>query len=168
MKKELKIQKTLYLLRHAKSSWKNLSLNDFDRPLNKRGNHDAPLMAEKMKAGNLSPDSIISSPAKRAKKTAEVFSDVLQSPLYLEAKLYEGSIEEILWIINKAFETQDEVMIVGHNPELTFLNDLLSDKEIFNIPTSGIVAIDFEAYPIEKGRGRQRFFDFPKRYRKAQ
>ena len=159
------MQKTLYLLRHAKSSWKDLSLSDFDRTLNKRGKHDAPLMAAKMKVRGISPDSIISSPAKRAKKTAKVFSDVLESPLYLVPKLYACSTEEMFWIIEKAFETQDEVMIVGHNPELTFLNDLLSDKEIVNIPTSGLVAIAFDHYPIEQGQGKQLFFDYPKRYK---
>jgi len=149
------MQKTLYLLRHAKSSWKDLSLSDFDRPLNKRGKHDAPFMAEKMKAKGISPENIISSPAKRAKKTARVFSEVLESPLYLVPKLYEGNIEEMLWIINKAFETQDEVMLVGHNPELTFLNDLLSDKKIVNIPTAGIVAIGptFPPTHNEEGSG---------------
>jgi len=159
------MRKTLYLLRHAKSSWKDLTLSDFDRPLNKRGKRDVPLMAEKMEERGISPDSIMSSPARRAKKTAKLFSNVLGSPLYLVPKLYEGNTEEMLWIIEKTFETQDEVMIVGHNPELTFLNDLLSDKEIFNIPTAGIVAIGFKNYPIAKGQGKQLFFDYPKRYK---
>jgi len=156
--------KTLYLLRHAKSSWKDMSLSDFERPLNKRGKHDAPFMAEKMKEKGISPDSIISSPAKRAKKTALIFSEVLESPLYLEKNLYDTSIEEMLWIIGKAFETQDEVMIVGHNPELTLLNNLLSDTEIFNIPTAAVVAIGFDDYPIEAHQGKQRFFAYPKQY----
>ena len=158
------MQKILYLLRHAKSSWKDPNLSDFDRPLNKRGKHDAPFMAEKMKAKGIRPESIISSPAKRAKKTARIFSEILESPLYLDAKLYAASIEEMLWIIEKSFETQDEVMVVGHNPELTVLNDLLSDKEIFNIPTAGIVAIRFNAYPIETHQGEQLFFAYPKQY----
>ena len=158
------MKKTLYLLRHAKSSWKDFSLSDFDRPLNKRGKHDAPFMAEKMKEKGIQPDSIISSPAKRAKRTAKIFSDVLEAPLFLEAKLYEADIKEMLWIIQKAFETQDEVMIVGHNPELTYLNEILSDKEIFNIPTAGIVAIHFDAYPIQENKGKQLFFDYPKKY----
>lgn len=159
------MQKTLYLLRHAKSSWKDMTLPDFERPLNKRGKQDAPMMAKKMKARGVKPDIILSSPAKRAKKTARVLADILESPLHLEAKLYEADIEEMLFIINKAFETQDDVMIVGHNPELTFLNDLLSDKEIFNIPTAGIVSIVFDSYPIAKDQGKQHFFDYPKRYR---
>ena len=158
------MSKILYLLRHAKSSWKDLTLSDFDRPLNKRGKHDAPMMAEKMKERGITPDSIISSPAKRAKKTARIFSEVLESPLFLEPKLYDTSIEEILWIVGKAFETQDAVMIVGHNPELTVLNNLLSDTEIFNIPTAAVVAIGFNDYPIEAHQGKQHFFAYPKQY----
>ena len=159
------MKKTLYLLRHAKSSWKDFSLSDFDRPLNKRGKRDAPFMSVKMKEKGIQPDSIISSPAKRAKKTAKIFSEVLEVPLFLEEKLYAAEIDEMLWIMQKAFETQDEVMIVGHNPELTYLNDMLSDKEIFNIPTTGIVAITFEAYPIEAHTGKQLFFEYPKKYK---
>ena len=162
------MKKTLYLLRHAKSSWKDFSLSDFDRPLNKRGKHDAPFMAEKMKEKGIHPESIIASPAKRAKKTAKIFSDVLETALFLEKKLYSADIHEMLWIIQKAFETQDTIMIVGHNPELTLLNDTLSDKEIFNIPTTGIVAITFSDYPIEEKRGKQLFFEYPKKYGNTQ
>ncbi len=162
------MQKVLYLLRHAKSSWKDLSIADFDRPLNKRGKRDAPFMAAKMKEKGIIPDSIISSPARRAKKTARIFSEVLESPLYLESDLYDSAIDKMLWIIGKAFETQDEVMIVGHNPELTFLNNILSDTEIFNIPTAGIVAIGFDRYPVEAHQGKQLFFAYPKQYGTAQ
>jgi len=158
------MKKTLYLLRHAKSSWKDFSLSDFDRPLNKRGKHDAPFMAEKMREKGIQPDSIISSPAKRAKRTAKIFSDILEVPLFLESKLYEADVNEVLWIIQKAFETQDTVMIVGHNPELTLLNDVLCDKEIFNIPTAGIVALSFDTYLIQENKGKQLFFDYPKIY----
>lgn len=141
-----------------------MTLSDFDRPLNKRGKQAAPFMAEKMRKRGIHPESIISSPAKRAKKTAKVFSKVLEVPLFLEEKLYSAEVKEMLWIIQKAFETQDKIMIVGHNPELTLLNDLLSDKEIFNIPTAGIVAIAFTDYPIEEKRGTQLFFEYPKKY----
>ena len=65
--------KKLYLIRHAKSSWKDITLDDFDRPLNKRGKTDAPFMAQKLKDKNIYPDIIISSPAKRAKSTAKAF-----------------------------------------------------------------------------------------------
>ena len=156
--------KTLYLLRHAKSSWKDISLSDFDRPLNKRGKHDAPFMAEKMRAKGIRPQLILSSPAKRAKKTAKTFSDILEVELHLDKKLYEGNISEMLEIIEHLFEHHDEVMIVAHNPELTMINDILSNKEIFNIPTTGIVAIVFNHLPTQKSKGRQLFFEYPKKF----
>lgn len=155
--------KTLYLLRHAKSSWKDLSLADFDRPLNKRGKRDAPFMAKKMLEKKIHTQIILSSPAKRAKKTAKVFAQILNVPLQLEESLYAGGIDEMIHLIENAFGQYDEVMLVGHNPELTHLNDLLSDKEIFNIPTAGIVAITFEEKNLKKGK--QLFFSFPKAFK---
>ena len=156
------MKKTLYLLRHAKSSWKNMTLSDFDRPLNKRGKHDAPFMAEKMKEKGISTQVIISSPAKRAKKTAKIFSKILDSTLHLDERLYGAEIHVMINIIQEAFEQYNEVMIVGHNPELSMLNDTLSDKEIFNIPTCGIVAIAFTEFKTQKGK--QIFFEYPKKY----
>jgi len=82
--------KRLYLLRHAKSSWKDLTLSDFDRPLNKRGKRDAPLIAKKLKEKGIRPDIIISSPAKRARKTAKIFAKTLHVALKTEEKLYEA------------------------------------------------------------------------------
>ena len=162
------MKKTLYLLRHAKSSWKDITLNDFDRPLNKRGKYDAPFMAEKMKSKSINPQIIISSPAKRAKKTAKIFSLALQCTLHFDKRLYGAEIDEMITIIQEAFETYDEVMVVGHNPELTILNDLLSNSEIFNIPTSGIVSIVFKNSKLQEKQGKQLFFDYPKKYRENQ
>ena len=158
--------KVLYLLRHAKSSWKDMSLKDFDRPLNKRGKHDAPFMAEKMSHMGIHPEIIISSPAKRAKKTAKIFATTLNTELQLEESLYAAGIDTMTGLIQKAFEKYDEVMIVGHNPELTLLNDLLSDKEIFNIPTTGIVAISFPDNTLKNGK--QLFYYFPKAFGESQ
>ena len=138
-----------------------MTLSDFDRPLNKRGKHDAPFMAEKMKEKGIAPQIIISSPAKRAKKTAKIFSKTLECTLLLNERLYGAEIFEMIDIIQEAFTRYDEVMIVGHNPELTMLNDTLSNKEIFNIPTCGIVAIAFTEFKIRKGK--QIFFDYPKK-----
>ena len=156
------MKKTLYLLRHAKSGWKELNLSDFDRPLNKRGKHNAPFMAGKMKEKGIRPQIIISSPAKRAKKTAKIFAKVLKSKLLLNERLYGAEVVEMIDIIQEAFKQYDEVMVVGHNPELTMLNDALSNKEIFNIPTCGIVAITFTEFKDQKGK--QLFFEYPKKY----
>ena len=158
--------KKLYLLRHAKSSWNDITLHDFDRPLNKRGKHDAPFMAGKMKEKGIRPQIIISSPAKRAKKTAKIFAKTLDCKLLLNERLYGAEVHEMIEIIQETFEQYDEVMIVGHNPELTMVNDTLSNKEIFNIPTCGIVAIAFTEFKVQKGK--QLFFDYPKKQGESQ
>jgi len=158
--------KTLYLLRHAKSSWKDMTLRDFDRPLNKRGKRDAPFMAEKMLKKKIDPGIILSSPAKRARKTAKIFAKRLDVPLILEDRLYEAPIDTMRALITEAFKAHDEVILVGHNPELTMLNDLLSDKEILNIPTTGIVAIAFPDGTLKNGE--QRFFIYPKAFGEKQ
>ncbi len=157
--------KTLYLLRHAKSSWKDASLNDFDRPLNKRGKRDAPFMAQKLVQMGIKPDIILSSPAKRARKTAKFFSKILGVPLVLDEKLYDAGLDAFEAIVRNAFQTYDSVMLVSHNPGLTFFNDDISDRPIFNIPTTGIVAIDFKTQnAIDALKGHQRFFLYPKQF----
>ncbi len=70
--------KTLYIIRHAKSSWKDTTLDDFDRSLNKRGKLNAPLMGDRLKSKNIVPDLILSSPAKRAKKTAKIIAEKVE------------------------------------------------------------------------------------------
>ncbi|MCF6206039.1 MAG: histidine phosphatase family protein [Sulfurovum sp.] len=153
--------KTLYLLRHAKSSWKDMSLSDFDRPLNKRGKRDAPFMAQTLKEMGERPDIIISSPAKRAKKTAKIFAKTLGVPLKLDERLYEAHPSDFHTVINEAFATHNNIMLVSHNPGLTMFNDEISDKPIWNIPTTGLVAVDFKQAHT---KGKQRFFIFPKQF----
>ncbi len=158
--------KTLYLVRHAKSSWKDASLDDFDRPLNKRGKHDAPFMAQKLANMGIKPDIILSSPAKRARKTAKAFSKTLDAPLVFDERLYEAGLRAFEEIVLNAFQTYDSVMLVSHNPGLTMFNDDISDRPIFNIPTTGIVAIDFKTQnDIDALKGHQRFFLFPKQFK---
>jgi len=157
--------KTLYIARHAKSSWKDMSLSDFERPLNKRGKRDAPFMAELLKEKGISPDLILSSPAKRAKKTAKQYSKTLGSELRFDESIYEASTRSLFNLLQEAFQDVDSVMIVGHNPEFTALNDMLSDKDIYNIPTSGVVAIIFEE-EVAPYKGKQLFFEYPKKYQK--
>ncbi|QOR62994.1 SixA phosphatase family protein [Sulfurovum sp. ST-21] len=156
--------KRLYLLRHAKSSWKDFTLSDFDRPLNKRGKRDAPLMAQKLKEMGIRPDIIISSPAKRARKTAKIFAKTLHAALETEEKLYEAHTSDIKEVIQTAFEKYDAVMIVGHNPGLTMFNDEISDIPIFNIPTTGVVGIGFQNDDTSLDKGSQLFFEYPRKY----
>jgi len=156
-------KKTLYIARHAKSSWDDMSLSDFDRPLNKRGKRDAPFMAELLKEKGIKPDLILSSPAKRAKKTAKHYHESLDGKLHFDEDIYEASTMTLFTLLQKAFTHYNNVMIVGHNPGFSALNDMLSDKSIYNIPTSGIVGIVFED-EVAPHKGKQLFFEYPKKY----
>jgi len=161
--------KTLYLARHAKSYWKDQSIPDFDRPLNSRGKRDAPFMGEVLKDKKVKPDLIISSPAKRTKKTAiEIASKIGYSEkkiLYNE-ELYEASSNTIIKVLNKIDEKYNSVIIFAHNPGLTLLNNHISNNYIENIPTCGIVALQLDKKWNELGKNTCKFlyFEYPKLY----
>jgi len=162
--------KTLYLLRHAKSSWKQPETPDFERPLNSRGKKDAPFMGKILQAKNANIDLIISSPAKRAKKTARKVAKQIaykKEKIVLNQEVYEANISEIFNILQQINGGINSMMLVGHNPTLTDVaNLLLKDSKIENIPTSGVVAITFDCQKwaeIEETKGNLLFFEYPKK-----
>lgn len=163
--------KILYLVRHAKSSWKNPNLKDIDRPLNKRGERDAPLIGEKLVEKAIDTELIITSPAKRTQETTGTIARRIGYPeekILVKKKIYLASANELLGQINRLDENLNSVMIFGHNPGLTNLNNLLTDRFIQNIPTCGVVAIQFNLSwdKIEAGSGKSLFFIYPKMYLK--
>ncbi len=157
------LKKILYLARHAKSDWKRHALSDFERPLNSRGQRDAQLMASILKAKETTPDLILSSPAIRAKETAHIYHHALDGELHFDVRIYEASHLNLYYIAQEAFQKVDHLMIVGHNPGLTDLHNILSDTPLYNLVTGAIVAIVFEK-KIERHRGKQLFFEYPKKY----
>ena len=164
--------KILYLNRHAKSSWENNNLSDFDRPLNKRGKSDAPFMGKILSKTVKKPDLIYSSPANRAITTARIISDCFKynvKNIVEDEKIYESAVSSILKIINNTDDEYETIMIFGHNPTFTMLSNYLSDKSIINIPTSGFVQIDFDLKSwseIEGGTGKLILFEYPKKHLK--
>ena len=161
--------KTLYLARHAKSYWKDQSIPDFDRPLNSRGKRDAPFMGEVLNDKKIMLDLIISSPAKRTKKTAIEIASKIGYPekkIQFNEDLYEASSNTIIKLIKKIGEKYDSVMIFGHNPGLTMLNNHLSNHYIDNIPTCGIVALQLDKKwsELDKNSCKFLFFEYPKLY----
>ncbi|MFT6514398.1 MAG: phosphohistidine phosphatase [Neolewinella sp.] len=133
--------KILYFIRHAKSSWDDVSLDDHDRPLNKRGQHDGPVMARRLLGINVAPDGLLSSTAKRARQTASYFKDVLsvEDAIYLK-KLYHAWPPVIEAQIRNLPEEWETVLVFGHNPGYTDLaNQLQNDLYIGNVPTCGII-----------------------------
>lgn len=135
--------KTLFILRHAKSSWDDLDLSDFDRPLNKRGLKTAPLMGEKIYENLFQPAIIVSSPAKRAKQTAILVKESAQilKKIGYDERIYEASPFRLLEIICELDENRDSAMIVGHNPGLEGLLKLLTG-ELRIMPTAALAVID--------------------------
>jgi phosphohistidine phosphatase len=162
--------KTLYIIRHAKSSWNDPALDDFDRPLNDRGKRDAPRMGKRLKEKNVFPDLMLSSPAKRAFATARRIGKELKykkDDIKTDRRLYHADEEIILDVIRGVKDKHNVVMVFGHNPGLTEFVNTLQDKEqdIDNIPTCGIAAfqLDIDSWKdINWGKGRMLFFDYPK------
>lgn len=166
--------KTLFINRHAKSSWKFENLNDFDRPLNERGNKSAAFMASKLKERGEQFDLIVSSPANRALSTAEYFADEYNydHALIEEAhSMYHADHGTLLTIIDNMPNNFESIMLFGHNPGFTNLANVLTGDTLGNIPTGGIIKIEFDVNSWEEvspGTGVMKYFDYPKRYKEMQ
>ena len=140
-------QKTLYLVRHAKSSWKEAFLDDKDRPLNKRGRRSAPEMGNRMVAQGHQPDLIISSPANRAYTTAQMIAEQLGydiSAIIQEEDLYFSGPAKMQDVLKAVDDRYQSVMMVGHNPAMTYLMNDLGNTSIDNMPTCAIAIIGFD------------------------
>lgn len=122
--------KTLLLLRHAKSSWDDHSLDDFDRPLNQRGQQAAPRMGRWIREHDLVPDHVLCSAARRARETWEAVSAELGSPVETTVlrSLYLAEPEGILEVVHQADDEDDVVLVVGHNPGFEDLSRLLTGR----------------------------------------
>ena len=139
--------KSLTIVRHAKSSWKHHGLSDRERPLNKRGERDAPVMARRVAETGIRPSQIISSPAVRAWTTAKVFARELGYPaefLQREDGLYLASLDNLLDVVATQDPGFKHLMLFGHNPGLTDFVNYLVPGLTSNLPTSGVVSVNLE------------------------
>ena len=163
--------KTLYLLRHAKSSWDNPKLDDFERPLNKRGHHDAPLMGNLMEKLNVLPDLIISSPAIRASMTTRFVADAINYPLdkiQYDENIYEAGKSQLLDVIYGVDDVVEKLMLVGHNPAFTYFSHYLANHDVSNIPTCGLYGAELNISSwnkIKKNSGKTLLYEYPKKYK---
>ena len=161
--------KTLTLVRHAKSSWKDTSLSDRDRPLNKRGERDAPVMGKRVADSGIRPSLLISSPAVRAWTTAKAFAMALGYPrefLQREDDLYLASLDTLLDVVAAQEAGFNNIMLFGHNPGLTDFANYLSPGLTHNVPTAGVVSVDFDRDDwllYERPRTDLMLYDYPKR-----
>lgn len=124
--------KTILLLRHAKSSWKDPNLADFERPLNKRGKRDAPRMGRLLRGEDLVPDIIYSSPAVRAQMTAESVVDQCgyEGEIIYSEELYPGYPEYYLSLVRNLAEEVNRVLFIGHNPVMDVLLEMLTGEQV--------------------------------------
>ncbi len=142
-------RKRLVLIRHAKSSWANPLQSDFDRPLNERGLHDAPMMGERLKKGGIIPDLIIASTAKRAAKTATCIAARLAYPegkIDWREDLYHcipSVFEEIIRDVDEAVST---LFIVAHNPGISEFAALLdATHTVHHMPTCATAGFELQS-----------------------
>lgn len=160
--------KTLFIVRHAKSSWDSPYLSDFERPLNKRGEKNLPDMAKRFEDTGYSVDLIVTSPAVRALTTAKGFASQLNftaDKLLEEESFYHASAQSIKQRLSRIENEHDSVMIFGHNPGLTSLINSLSNFNLYNLPTCAVCGIQFEFdfwESILHTKGEKFYYDYPK------
>ncbi|OHB31453.1 MAG: hypothetical protein A2X84_11825 [Desulfuromonadaceae bacterium GWC2_58_13] len=159
----------LTLIRHAKSSWKDKSLSDFERPLNKRGRQNAAEMGKRLAERHFQPDMMITSPARRALATSWIIAGEVDWPverLILEPRFYEADVATLTKVIRNLDDRWRHVVLLGHNPAFTDLANELAGTAIENIPTCGILelALEIERWSqTEPKSARVTDFDYPKK-----
>ncbi len=152
----MSLNKTLFIVRHGKSTWDYHGVDDIDRPLKERGIRNASEMAGYIKKQNIFPEMIYSSPAARAVNTALIFARIFDFPedkFFIKNDLYMSDTDDILNVISETSAKVGSLMIFGHNPGFTDLANYLSELRLANIPTSGLVILDFSCEEW-KGIGR--------------
>lgn len=160
--------KTVLLIRHAKSSWDDPMMIDFERPLNERGKKDAPIMAGKVKERKINIDAFISSPAKRAKKTAKLFAEEYkhnESGIIYKSELYHADSATFYEVIEGAENEYNSVAVFSHNPGITYFANELTEVKLDNMPTCAVFAVSADCQKwkdFRKAKKKFLFFDFPK------
>ncbi len=163
--------KNLLLIRHAKSSWENPDLEDFERPLNERGLSDAPLMAEILKNHSVTIDKIFSSSAKRARMTVDIIANQLGIPeniIEYTDELYNANRRDLTNFLKRIDNDYKNIAIVGHNPGLTDLAHYLLYDFDYDLPTCALVLIKLDIKnwsDLKSGTGDLIFFEYPKKYK---
>lgn len=162
------MSKQLLIFRHAKSDWANADMSDFNRPLNSRGLVDAPAMGKRLKELKIRPEMVISSPAMRALSTAKLVSHEINFPaeaIQTNKSIYDATCSQLLKLVNSFDNGSDFIALFGHNNGITDLAVYLTDEDIFNIPTCGMVLISFpfdDWAMVSKANGEMVLYDFPK------
>jgi phosphohistidine phosphatase len=137
--------KTLLLLRHAKSSRDDPALRDFDRPLNDRGKDDAKRMGFFLRRQNIAVDIIVSSPAKRARRTTEIFLNAVKMPntATFDQRIYEAGPTQLLLVVSEIQGAHKVALLIGHNPGFEELLEYFTGR-LVRMPTAALACIDLK------------------------
>ncbi len=160
--------KKLYIIRHAKSSWKDFSMEDWERPLNKRGRKNIPEMGKFLKKKNTKIDLFISSHAERALTTAIGIGEHLkysEDHIEVTPELYHAGFRQIYELVKGISDEVISAAIFGHNPGFTTFANNLTNIHIDNVPTRGICAVELPVKhwnEIAPGIGKLEYFMYPK------
>ena len=160
--------RSLTLVRHAKSSWADAGLTDFERPLNRRGLSNAPMMGQRLARAGYRADAIISSPAVRAATTADLIAEEIgfhRSRILRKHSVYASGLATLLEVLTQIDNAHQHAMLVGHNPGVTQLCNHLCAGDLDNMPTCSIACIEFDAQSWEdavREKGHLAAFDYPK------
>lgn len=158
----------LTLVRHAKSSWADPGMRDFDRPLNRRGSRDAPAMAQRVSELRRPPDHLVSSPAVRAFTTADVFAQRLglaTDAIRLESRIYDASRATLVEVVRALDPKSRHAMLFGHNPGFSELARWLATCPFHEMPTCAIASLELqisEWRELGPGCGRLARYLYPK------
>lgn len=161
--------KRLTLVRHAKSSWRNPDLPDFERPLNHRGERDAPHMGRRLAERGLAPELLLASPARRTRLTAEAIAEQLavdMARITFDERIYLATAGELIKLLQAIDEELLDVLLVGHNPGITDLANYLVGGRLENVPTCGVLSVElpFTSWRhLERAAGTLLFYDYPKK-----
>jgi phosphohistidine phosphatase len=161
--------KSLLLIRHAKSTWDNSLLKDFDRPLNERGHRDAPMMAKRLKEKGIEIDAFISSTANRALTTAIYFANaygVKEQDIIKNSELYHAPVKTFLEVIDSLDDQYNTIALFSHNPGITELVNQLTHVRIDDMPTCAVFGVKASIdhwSAFEKAAKDFWFFDYPKK-----
>jgi phosphohistidine phosphatase len=160
--------KTLTLIRHAKSSWKHPDTRDIDRPLNKRGKQDAPLMGVRLGMRKLRPDLIVTSPARRAMSTAVAIAEAVDYPvadIHTDERIYDAWVDDLWSVIREVPDAHQRIYLIGHNPGFNLLAESITGEDVSHFPTCGVVHLELELdawKAVGENTARLVFFDYPK------
>lgn len=159
--------KTLYLVRHAKAGWHDPAQADFDRTLTKRGHRQAEEMSERLRKKGVTPDRLVSSPARRALETAEIFADTLgieRREIVQKIEIYEGGIDKLAAVVRSLANEENTVMLFGHNPAISHFVQSLTGKPADAMDTCGIAKIELHCdnwRDTAEGSGTLAWYKYP-------